>query len=709
MKPILLFNLWIPLSLICQLSLAMDEQIADGDFMDLSIEELLKVEVVSIATGTVQPVTIAPATTSVITMGDMAITAAQEVDEILETIPGLHVARNPASYYNPIYALGSIYSIYNPETLVLLNGVPTNTLYTGGRVLMGYGGLSTTPISRIEVIRGPGSALYGADALAGVINIITKTKADIEGTSAGIRLGSFESYEGWLLHGSQYQGLDIGFSLNYNQTQGQDEIVLEDAQTQYDKIYGTQASLSPGTVDLSRRNWDIDLSIAKGFWSLHTFYQKRDNIDPGVGVAQTLTTKGQSSSDRVYTDMVYDNPNLTENWAFMARASYSDVSYLTEDNAIVYPPGAFGGAFPVGMRAVAGVAEQQLDLSVSATYRGIQQHQLRLGTGFRYNEINEVTDKRNFGINPATNQPIPPTIELVDISDTSAAFIPAGDRRNWHVFAQDIWTLHEKWEMTTGLRYDYYSDFGTTLNPRIGLVWHTAEHLVTKLLYGKAFRAPSFQELYQTNNPVALGNKDLKPEKIQMWEIALDYRPSEKWHLGFNTFTYDLKDKILFVPDIGDENYHAQNAGTQKGYGFVLEGGWQLGEDFVLSGNYAYQRSENEFGHEVAQVPQQDVYLRTDWRFTADWYINTQANWILGRERALDDPRAPVDDYLSVDLSLHYKSTVSPWQMTFSIYNLFDADIREPSSGPDESGIINVPYDLPMAGRHYSMGFAYRF
>jgi len=168
----------------------------------LSLIELMQVTAipeVSIATGKKQSAARAPAIVSVITAEDIEKTAATDIDDVLETVPGLHVARNSASYYNPIYSLGGVYSIYNPETLVLLDGIPINTLYTGGRILMGYGGMSTTAVERIEVIRGPASAIvYGADALAGVINIITKKAADIKGTETGMRIGSFEQRDAWV-------------------------------------------------------------------------------------------------------------------------------------------------------------------------------------------------------------------------------------------------------------------------------------------------------------------------------------------------------------------------------------------------------------------------------------------------------------------------------------------------------------------------------
>ena len=680
-----------------------------SDLADLSIEELLQVKITTVATGTQQIATFAPANTTTINAEEMEMMGATDLDEVLEAVPGLHVARNSMSWYNPIYTLGGIASVYNPETLVLLNGIPINTLYSGGRILNGYGGgIPTAAIARVEVIRGPGSALYGADALSGVINIVTKTKADIDGTTTGMRLGSFDRRDAWLLHGDSYHGWDIGLSVNYSDIQGQRGIVTEDAQTQYDKLFNTHASLAPGEVSLPRRNWDVDLNIAKDHWRFHTLYQKRDNVGFGTGAAQALDTEGRSASNRIYTDLTYNNTEFAKNWELLARTSYSDVGYST-NNFVAYPAGAFGGVYPEGMRGATEVSERQAYFDVTGNYKGFKNHQIRLGTGYRFSEIYKVRDKRNFGVDPRTGQPIPATKELTDISGTSGAFLPTGDRSNYNLFIQDIWTLNDKWEMTYGGRYDNYSDFGSTFNPRLALVWKTSSDFTTKFLYGKAFRAPSFQEVYQANNPVALGNLNLKPEQIQMYEVAFDYRPSKKWHVGLNLFTYDLTDKIIFVPDDKKTTYQAQNAGSQKGRGFVVEGGWQLAEKLVLTGSYSFQKATDQDDHKVTYAPKQDVYLRGDWKFLPDWHLNAQTTWIVGRERAFDDTRPAVDDYIGVDLALHYKKSKSPWSVSLAVRNLFDTDIREPTPGPDETGMTKIPYDLPMAGRNFFLEFNYRF
>src|SRR5690606_32168414 len=84
--------------------------------------------------------------------------------------------------------------------------------------------------------------------------------------------------------------------------------------------------------------------------------------------------------------------------------------------------------------------------------------------------------------------------ELIDVSDTQCVFLPEDDRENYYFYVQDIWSFLNDWELTIGVRYDDYTDFGSTVNPRLALVWSTSHNLTTKLLYGEAFRAPSFSE-----------------------------------------------------------------------------------------------------------------------------------------------------------------------------------------------------------------------
>jgi outer membrane receptor for ferrienterochelin and colicins len=152
----------------------------------MSLEELIEVEV-SIASGTTKPLKLAPAVTSVITAKDIVRIGATRLDQILETVPGFHVTPS-GTFFTPIWSICVIHTSVNPEVLLLVNGVPFTSNYVGNRGFLYR--MPVSMISRAEVIRGPGSALYGADAYSGVVNVITKNAQDIDGTEAGFRGGS---------------------------------------------------------------------------------------------------------------------------------------------------------------------------------------------------------------------------------------------------------------------------------------------------------------------------------------------------------------------------------------------------------------------------------------------------------------------------------------------------------------------------------------
>src|SRR3989338_11567290 len=181
---------------------------------------------VSIASGSRQPIARAPSVASVITAEDIAAIGAADLDEVLETVPGLHVARSPLGY-NPIYTIRGIYTQYNPQVLMLVNGIPITGVTFGDRSIV-WGGMPVENIARIEVIRGPGSALYGAGAFSGVINLITKTAADLDGTQLGLRAGSFNSRDAWVQHGGAWGGLDVAAYFRAGATHGQRQNIAAD-------------------------------------------------------------------------------------------------------------------------------------------------------------------------------------------------------------------------------------------------------------------------------------------------------------------------------------------------------------------------------------------------------------------------------------------------------------------------------------------------
>ena len=438
------------------------------------------------------------------------------------------------------------------------------------------------------------------------------------------------------------------------------------------------------------------MDISRGNWRFRAGFQGRNDVGTGAGVAQALDPAGSNDSRRINADITH-TAQLGSDWELTSQLSFFDTS--AESDLVLYPQGAFGGAFPDGVIGNPYVYERHTRLGISAFYHGIKDHNIRLGAGGIHNDMYKTEETKNFAPNGA------PLGSVVDVSDDpNLVFIEPHDRRISYAFIQDEWQFAPDWSFTGGVRYDHYSDFGSTTNPRLALVWQTRYDLTTKLLYGRAFRAPAFNELYNINNPVALGNPDLDPETIDTYEIAFDYQHSDSLNTKLNLFRYRMADIIRFVPDPAPATtVTAQNTGERSGNGLELEASLKVNPSVRLTGNYAFQHStEEDTDSDVANAPQHQIYVRGDWGLASGWWVSGQVNWVAGRERDVTDPRPKIDDYTTVDLTLRYRPSNQPWALAMSARNLFDADAREPSPAPG-----SIPNDLPLAERNFYMEATY--
>ncbi|OQW91888.1 MAG: hypothetical protein BWK79_15890, partial [Beggiatoa sp. IS2] len=346
---------------------------------------------------------------------------------------------------------------------------------------------------------------------------------------------------------------------------------------------------------------------------------------------------------------------------------------------------------------------------ISAFYSGLSHHTLRLGIGYHDEDVHKIINWRNSGPSPS-GQPIPPGSPLIELTDTPYAPIPEKRRSNYYGFIQDEWNLASNWQLTTGLRYDYYTQSGSTFNPRLALVWQLDPRLSTKWLYGRAFRVAHLNELYALSSTIQQGNPDLAPEKMATWEWAFDYLLTEKTHLSLNMFTYQWDDIIDAYPLANTAIVMTQNGGEQKGRGFELEARWKLTSKMSLLANYAFQDTKDSAGQEAANAPHHKGYLRSDWLIYPNWYLDAQIIWIADRPRGYGDPRPQIADYTTVDLTLRHKDIRRKhWDLALGVRNLFDEDVREPSPGPNARGVIAIPNDFPLAGRNYFLELRYRF
>jgi len=664
---------------------AISEEI--DDFFAMSPEQLANISV-TIASGTEKPVYQSAAVTTVVTAEQIKNMGATELSQVLETVPGLHVSIQAVTN-DAVYSMRGMRNSVNNQVLVLLNGTRYSVPYKGS----GMQGmeLPVEAIQQIEVIRGPGSALYGADAFAGVINIITKKAKDIAGTEIGIRGGSWDTQSIWGMHSNEWLGWDIATTLQYAHNGNDDDrIINSDAQSGIDKIFGTDVSLAPGEVQNQVERWNAHLNFQRKYWDVD-FWVFND-VDGGLrsGAAGALDEEGKVNGENYLADLHFSSEDLIDNWELLAHASYLYTNVDTElhifpdgailpiaaDGNISFVPGGVPVLFTDGMLANISIENQVVAFEVGAIYKGFKDHLLRINSGFRYEQVN-TKESRNYGVSVINGSEGVVNGSLTDVSGTEYVFMPDTHRSIWSVALQDEWQIAKDWQLTMGIRFDDYSDFGSTVNPRVALLWDVNQQLSAKLLYGQAFRAPTFLEQKQQNSPFFNGNPNLEPETIESIELAFDYRPMSNLRLASNFYYYQIEDLIAEKTSV-NTTPTIDNTDGQLGYGTELEWDWQFHEKWNIKGNYAWQYSRNkDTNRRVAGVPEHQVYVAASWKFLPQWQVQTQLNWIGHRLNPVASTTNELKDYQTVDATLNSKRFFGHIDFSASVRNIFNSHGKE--------------------------------
>lgn len=659
------------------------------------------------ATGSLKPVHLAPSVASVITQEDIERIGATTLLEALEIVPGLHIGVSPLSTMEPLYSIRGIQTKVTPQILILLNGSPITMAFQGTQVTTFK--MPVNMISRIEVVRGPGSAIHGADAFSGVINIITKDGHEINGSHAGLHYGSFDTLNTWIQHGKDYDGWILSFGLDYQKSLGDDNRVLEsDTQTNLDAIFNTSASLAPGELETQYEIIDTHLALNKGNWTGRLWGWNSDDAGRGDGVTNTLSKGSTADAYQYMGDLLYSNNDLWKDWQFDVRLNYfayevdaflqlfpaGSVLPIAADGNIAHLPSLITGTalFPDGVYGNPIQIGSQSSLECTTLYEGLPRQKWRFSTGYRH-QVEKYEEYKNFGPGVLDNYSGSSVIDgtLTSLNGTDNIYMPKTKRDLWYVSLQNEWSMARAWTLTGGVRYDHYSEFGETINPRLALVWETRYDLSTKIMYGRAFRAPSFNELYIQNNPANQGNPNLTPETIDTYELAFDYQPSKNLRTNLNLFYYETEDLIDQVAQ--GSIVQAQNAKDTQGYGFEVEVDWQVTDALQLKGNLARQRSRDRDSKEITpDAPGWQFYTNAHWIFSEYWSLDGQYVWIGDRHRADGDTRDEIADHGLVNLTLRRQQIAKYWEVTMAVRNLFNEDVREPAP----TAILN---DYPMESR----------
>jgi len=300
----------------------------------LSIEEMLQV---TIATGYNQAIKKAPSIVSVITSEDIKTMGALRLEDVLESVPGLHITpSNLTAELNP--SIRGMYTSQTPQVLILLNGHRISSEVNSG-IFPSTAVINVQNISRVEVVRGPGSAVYGADAFSGVINIETKTARDIDGFNVGIRGGSFDTQNIWGQYGGDMgSGWELALNLEYmDQETDKSRKVYSDSQSGLDTLFGTSASLTPGYLDFSYKSTTYNAHVSNKHWKIGVDGWAQRDIGQGAGIAQALDDTGNAEVDQILLTVEYNTKEWHPNIDFTGKLSYQ---YIDQQfNLKIFPPG----------------------------------------------------------------------------------------------------------------------------------------------------------------------------------------------------------------------------------------------------------------------------------------------------------------------------------------------------------------------------------
>jgi len=677
----------------------------------LSLEDLMTMSIIS-STGTEQRISDAPSIASVITAQQIERSSARTLSEVLQMVPGMQGYLTPANAQNYAYDIRGIRTGFNPQILTLINGVGLDSVRVGSRIPSFT--FPASAIQRVEVIRGPGSAVYGADAFAGVINIITKDAEYLQNNSqTGVRYGSFDTTEVYGSYGEIYKsGLELGVNLSYMTSNGDKGRVIEsDLQTTLDGIFSTSASLAPGAYDDRYNVYNMNLNLSYEKFSMNLWAYLAKDMGVGAGIANSLDHEGKAKNSEFIADLNHDNKPMEDvKWNNKIVLSYIDNNnYLNifptgavlpiGDDGNAFTPGGGLVLFPDGYIGNPASKEKKITFESTLNISKFENQNIRVSAGYSYVEFT-ASATQNFGpgVIDGTTSPIDGT--LIDATGIqSLIYLPDEDRKTFFLSLQDEYSLSKDLSLTVGVRYDNYSDFGNTINPRLGLVWNTSEEFTTKILYGRAFRAPSFTEQYTQNNPIALGNDSLNPETIDMIEWGTQYSPNSKLASSINLYWYEINDGIQTV---GTSPSIAQNIGKQNGAGVEMELSYQASKDLLFMADYAYRWTDNIATKEaVADVPKHLAHVMFDYSITHEWFLNSEVSYTADTPREGGDTRAKIDNYAVVNLSTGYRVT-NGLEAVVAARNLFDEEYVHPST-------TNPVGDYPMEGINLFAELRYSF
>lgn len=651
-------------------------------------------ETSSLPTRTRQTFDKLPAVMSVITAEQIRKMGARDLRDILRLIPGLQLGIGSVGYSQ--VTMRGMPSHGAEKLKYMVDGHNVDLALTGGSSLF-FSDYPVDSIQKVEFLRGPGSALYGSDALLGVINIVTRKRTNRNKTELTVRANSFESQRYNLESAGSLGPVQIWGSANYLNSNGADVYVAKDALSD-SPVNGTLSN-APGYTNEWVERTTLNLSAETDhvrFQGQYINHQDGGFFNPGM----SLSDQTSISRDYFWTNLGYENNYLNNQLTFKAKLSYNRYNH---DYDVSAQPAGFSNTndtYTNGVHSITEAIADEYGLTLQADGNFYEQHTITVGGEVKSTDLHDVFTTANY--NPA---PLP---EMQDVS-SDFNWMKEADRLHYGIFVQDQYQYRNDLLFLLGCRYDYYDDFGSAVSPNLGLSYHFLPDWQLKLLYGQAFRAPSFRELYKLPVGNSLrGDPELKAESVRTWQAVLKWQSSKNLTTTVTAYHNEFNDTIDKVNYENGQSSFSNQAGSKTiGFDLVLRGELPLSSmDLAWFTTLSYVDSQQDDGSKRPGVAPWLGSAGFDYTFAR--YININATMHYTGKIYLDssDPREEPGDYVLVDTATTVKNTMGllhGLDITWSIHNLFDQDYAY----VETSG--KMPDHFPRPGISTELWLTYRF
>lgn len=600
-----------------------------------TLEELMQLEVASVygAAKRDQRVADAPASVTVLTAADITTFGWRTFAELLNAVRGFYVTYDRNYSYLGVRGFGRP-TDFNNRVLLLVDGHRLNDNVYDGAWLGTEFPLSIDIIERVELIRGPGSVLYGANAFFAVINVVTRRGGT--GTTASVELASRD-----VLRTTATLGRALGtnrevlLSFSHDRAAGETSLYFPE--------YADSPShgLSVGNDD--DRATRVFANVRLGVTSLQAGLSQRTKDVPTGSWGTTFNDPRNRTQDaRAWVDV--SRAFAVGETELQVRGGLDHFSY---DGTLAYDDEALRD-FSAGT---------WMSGEVMATRR-TGRHRLLVGTEYRHHLTQ---DQWSY------YESLPSEL-VVDVPASS-----------WQgaLYAQDEVVLHPKLTAILGASYDYWSltAQGSSITPRLGAVYQPHPDTSVKVLYGQAFRNPNVYELFYAD-ATSVANPGLQPERLRNTEVVIEQLVHRRLRLTASAFHTDIR-RLISQAEVDHQRVQHRNGGEVRSIGSGVEAELRLTGGGLARAAYAWQRAIDETTAEwLSNSPRHLVVMAgaVPW---ARRRVTTAAEALYTSPR-LSARGGRLDGYWIINTNMVFGSLSSRLRLSAGVDNLLGTTVEHP-------------------------------